>query len=45
MNAYCKKRGLVIYDRYFGEGMENNSAGGKVIKERKDKISCKNSVF
>ena len=33
-----KKKGFVIQDRYFGEGMENNSAGEKVKKERKDKI-------
>ena len=40
-----KKRGLVISDWYFGEGMETNSAGEKVKKERKDKILFKNYVY
>ena len=31
-NAYWEKRGLVISDWYFGEGMENNSTGQKVKK-------------
>ena len=32
---------LVISDSYFGEGMEPNSAGEKVKKERNDKILSK----
>ena len=41
-NAYFEKKGLVISDRYFGEGMETNNAGEKVKKERKDEILFKN---
>ena len=37
--------GLVISDWYFGEGMDNNSAGEKVKKERNDEISFKNYVY
>ena len=32
MNVYWKKRGLVISDWCFGEGIETNSAGEKVKK-------------
>ena len=39
------KRGLVISDRYSGEGMEKNSAGKKVKKERNDEIFFKNYVY
>ena len=45
MNAYWEKRVLVISDWYFGEGMETNSTGEKVKKERKDKILFKNYVY
>ena len=41
-NAYLEKKGLIISDRYFGEGMETNNAGEKVKKERKDEILFKN---
>ena len=34
MNAYWKKRGLVITDWNFGEGMETNSEGEKVKKTK-----------
>ena len=44
-NAYLEKRGLVISDWYFGEGMETNSTGEKVKKERKDEILFKNYVY
>ena len=45
MNAYWEKRGLAISDWYFGEVMDNTSAGEKVKKERKEKISFKNYVY
>ena len=32
-------------EAYFGEGMDNISAGEKVKKERKDKISFRNYVY
>ena len=35
-NAYWEKRVLVILDWYFVEGMETNSAGENVKKERND---------
>ena len=44
-NAYWEKRGLVILDWYFGEGMDNNIAVEKVKKERNDEISFKNYVY
>ena len=37
--------GLVISDWYFGQGMETNSTGEKVKKERKDEISFRNYVY
>ena len=45
MNAYWEKRGLVILDWNFGEGMDNNSTGEKVKIERKDKILYKKYVY
>ena len=44
-NAHWKKKGLVILDWYFGEGMETNSEGEKVKKERNDKIFFKNCMY
>ena len=41
---HIEKRGLVILDRYFGEGTETNGAGKKVKKERNDEIFFKNCV-
>ena len=38
---HIEKRGLVITDWYFGEGMETNSEGEKVKKERDDEIFFK----
>ena len=38
-NEYLKKRGLVITDWFFGEGMETNSEGEKAKKERNDVLS------
>ena len=40
-NAYWKKRGLVILDRYFGKWMETNGAGEKVKKRGKTKFRSK----
>ena len=37
--------GLVISDWYFGEGMETNSVGEKVKKERNVEIFLKNCVY
>ena len=39
---HIEKRGLVILDWYFGEGMETNSAGEKGKKERNDDVFSKN---
>ena len=35
---HIEKRGIVISDWYFGEGMATNGAGKKVKKERNDEI-------
>ena len=43
MNAYCKKWELVIQDCYFGEGIDNNSAGEKVkrnLNTTANKLYC-----
>ena len=45
MRAFRKKKGLVILDWDFGEGMDSNSTGEKVKKERKVKIWFKNYVY
>ena len=44
-NAYWEKRGLVIYDRYFGVGMETNSAGEKVKRREERQNLFKNYVY
>ena len=37
MRAVCEKKGIVIKDWYFGEGMESIDAGKKDVK-RKDSL-------
>ena len=44
MNAYCKKRGLVISDWYFGERMETKGANEKV-KKYSSKTVCTQSKW